>query len=415
MRIATLPSLATLILLSAVATSGGALADPSEVTNDQVQTGDVFSQQTLDVVTADQTVAVTTATGNSVLGSVESGSAFVLSNQRATGSITGHTVLNVSGSPGAATSITTAATGNTGDADVTHGGLGGTFNQAMTQGPGGTGLTARSQIEGADAEAGDIAQHTQAIANSQGFGLTNSASAVETNQSTGADTLADGGAIVGSVSGSSVISAGTVGNNVTSVGVLGSLQTVKASQDNTANLTQASQFTAYGNAQDSATQATAAANNVNLSNEGPSLRATTSQANQSYVRAQAEESSYEFGSAMTSAYGVGNSTLAGNSGSELTLDNGQLNTGGGIEAQAAFSSGGGGYDAYTSATAIGNAATGYACSACGGTISVKNRQDNYADVGASSYTSVSGAARNITATSTAVGNSGSFYVSQPHN
>ncbi|MDB5433219.1 MAG: hypothetical protein JWP35_4335 [Caulobacter sp.] len=409
---AALCAAATSALLSVLAAP--AFADPSEVTNTQVQLGDVFSQQTLDVVTADSTTAVTTATGNGSLGAVENGSAHVVSSQTLSGSVTAQTRLNVSGSPGDATVLSTAATGNSGDAGVTNGALTGTFTQSVTQAPAGTGLTARAQIEGEFAQGGDVSESTQAIANSQGFGLTASTSNVAITQSNTADLIADGGAIMQYVSGTGVVSAATVGNNVTAVGVDASSMTYSATQTNTGSLTQASKFTAYGTSQETVTSATASANNVNSSNEGPLLDATVSQTNASYVRAQAEETSFEFGSASTTAYGVGNTSLAGNFGPELHFDNNQINSGGGIESVASFS-GDTGYDAYSSSTAMGNATTGYSCSQCTGTMSVTNHQTNSADVGASNTIALTGGARNVTGVSTAVGNNGSFYVSAPHN
>ena len=387
---------ATSALLSVLAAP--AFADPSEVTNTQVQLGDVFSQQTLDVVTADSTTAVTTATGNGSLGAVENGSAHVVSSQTLSGSLTAQTRLNVSGSPGDTTALSTAATGNSGDAGVTNGALTGTFTQSVTQAPLGTGLTARAQIEGEFAQGGDVSESTQAIANSQGFGLTASTSNVAITQSNSADLIADGGAIMQYVSGTAIVSAATVGNNVTAVGVDASSMTYAATQTNTGSLTQASKFTAYGTSQETVTSATASANNVNSSNEGLLLDATVSQTNSSYVRAQAEETSFEFGSASTTAYGVGNTSLAGNYGAELHFDNNQINSGGGIESVASFSGD-----------------TGYACSQCTGTMSVTNHQTNSADVGATNTLALTGGARNVTGVSTAVGNSGSFYVSAPHN
>jgi hypothetical protein len=399
---------------SALVLAGPAFADPSQVDNTQVQSGDVFSSQTLDVVTADTTTAVTTATGNSFLGSVEDGSANVTSHQTLSGSVTAQTRLNVSDSPGDTTALSTAATGNTGDAGVTNGALTGAFTQSVTQGAGGTGLTARSQIEGEFAQGGDVSSATQAMANSQGFGLTASTSNLSVTQSNGADLLSDGGAIMQYVSGTASISAATVGNNVTSVGVDASSQTFSAAQTNTSSVVQASKFTAYGNSQYSVTAATASANNVNSSNEGLLLDVTTTQTNSSYVRAQAEETSFEFGSASATAYGVGNSTLAGNFGPEVRLDNTQTNSGGGIESVASFS-GDTGYDAYSSSTATGNAATGYSCSQCTGSMFVTNHQTNSADVGATNSIALTGGARNVTGVSTAVGNNGGFYVSAPHN
>lgn len=365
------------------------------------------------MVVATDTTATTTATGNSVLGSVVSGSANVTSTQTLSGSVSAQTVLNVDGYAGDTATLVTAATGNTADSSIAGGGaLTGTYTQTTTQGVGGTGLTARSQIEAAPSQGEDVYQSTQAIANSAGFGVTASSANVTVTQANGADALADGGAIIQYVSGTAQVSGAAVGNNATAVGVDDSTQTLHFTQTNTGALVQASKFTAYGNSQDTVTTATASGNNVNASNEGLLLDVTTSQSNTSYVRAQAEETSFEFGGGSATAYGVGNSTLAGNFGPEIRLNNTQINSGGGVEAVASFS-GDTGYDAYSSATAMGNAATGYSCSSCTGRMTIANSQTNSADVGARSTTTLTGTARYVTGTATAVGNNGSFYVSTP--
>ena len=95
------------------------------------------------------------------------------------------------------------------------------------------------------------------------------------------------------------------------------------------------------------------------------------------------------------------------------LDNLQTNTGDGVEATASFS-GQDGYDTVTSATAMGNAVTGYVCARCSGRMTVTNNQTNGADVGASTSTTVA-SGRQVTGVSTAIGNNASFTVSAPGN
>jgi hypothetical protein len=204
-----------------------------------------------------------------------------------------------------------------------------------------------------------------------------------------------------------------VANNVTSVGVGGSTAALGVSQTNTGDIVRGTEFTAFGNSQNTVTAATATANNANITNEGASLDVVTDQSNAAYVRAQGEESSYEFGGASVSAYGVGNTVLAGNLGPTVSLDNTQFNDVGGVESVASFT-GDHGYDAFVASTAMGNAATGFACSDCLGGISVNNQQTNAGDVSATGSLSLTGSARSVRATTTAVGNSGSFYVTQPH-
>ena len=72
-----------------------------------------------------------------------------------------------------------------------------------------------------------------------------------------------------------------------------------------------------------------------------------------------------------------------------------------------------GYDATSSATAMGNAATAFACSDCGGAINITNSQTNSGGVSAVSTLSITGANRSVTGVATAVGNNATFYVSKP--
>jgi len=139
---------------------------------------------------------------------------------------------------------------------------------------------------------------------------------------------------------------------------------------------------------------------------------TSAQENQAYVRAQSQASAYQFGSAASIAYGVGNSFMAGNFGAETLIDAVQLNEGGGVEVIADFT-GAEGYDASSTATAIGNAATGYACSDCQGRIVATSQQVNNADVSATGSVNVTGYARSATGVANAVGNTASYYVSRP--
>lgn len=315
--------------------------------------------------------------------------------------------MNVEVNSGASTVLTTAATGNTGDAGVFAGTLRGVFTQAT--GP--TQITSNSHTEAPNAQAGDISSASQAIGNSQGVGVSYGAAGVRITQSNQAQVVSDGGGNVGYVSGSANFAASTAANNATIAGQ-GSAQRVVASQDNGTDLVQASQFTAFGNAYLANTQATATGNNLSAGNAGGLLDVTSDQQNTAYLRAEAVSSAYEYGAGTANAYGVGNSLLAGNQGDETIVDNTQLNDGGGIEAVASYS-GHDGYDAASSATAIGNAATGYACSDCQSTITATNRQTNSAEVGASSTLTLTGTARSAVSAANAVGNTASYYVTRP--
>ena len=400
-----------LVALCGAATS--AFAQPSEVINNQVQAGDVFATGTLNIVTVEEGAQQsTTATGNSMQAYGDRTDMAVTSNQTLVGNVIAQTVVNVDTSLGDDTAISTMALGNTADVGINAATLTGVITQAATFSDN---ITARTQIEGDLAQAGDITAATTAISNNATIGLTNGAAGVRVNQTSGADVLADGGAVMQYVSGTSAISGVAVGNNISSVGDTTSAQRLALGQTNDGALVQASKFTAYGNVQSALTSTTAAGNSANVFNEGPLLDVTSQQVNNAYVRSQAESSAYQFGSASVNAYGAGNTAVAGNSGEALVLDNTQWNGVGGVEVIATFS-GTDGYDSYTQAVAVGNDVTGYACSDCTGTMSVDNRQTNNGDVSSSSTNTVGNqGGRSIVGVSTATGNNASFYVTRPGN
>lgn len=395
-------------MLSGVATSQ--TTSPSPVLNNQINLGEIFSEQTLNVQTVSEGVtASTTAQANGVSVGVTNADVSVTSSQDNQGTVYGHTVVDVGANAGAASALRTTAVGNSGSLSAS----GGTISAFAVQTNSAT-VTARGQVEAANAEAKDLTVSTLAMGNSQGVNLDNGSAGARISQSTTANVLADGGAVVGYVTGTSAVTSTTAGNNINIDGANQSAARAITDQANTAQVTQASKFTAYGNSYLTATTATATGNNLSATNEGPLLDVRSNQWNTSYVRGQAEGSSYLFGAAQTTAYAAGNSSQVNNVGTELVLDNLQTNTGGGVEATASFS-GQDGYDTVTSATAMGNAVTGYVCSRCSGRMTVTNNQTNGADVGASTSTTVASGGRQVTGVSTAIGNNASFTVSAPGN
>lgn len=382
----------------------------TQVNNNQVVLSNVFADQTLDVVdVSDSTSAITPATANTFTGSVVGGSdADVQSTQDVQADVSASALVNVTGSSGDSTILSTAATGNSGEANIYDGG---TLTGTSTQSVGAYNVTASGEYAGPSASTGGLSSSTQAVANSQGYGVEASNADVTVVQSSDALTQADDGGNLQYTDGTAIFSALGTSNNVTAVGTYGSAVTLDVTQTMTGTRTQASNFTGAGNAQDITAQATTTANNVNATNEGY-LNVVTNQDNQSYVRAEANLTSYEYGAATASAYGVGNSTLAGAYGNELVLNNTQTNSGGGVEVIAQFT-GNTGYDAYVSSTAIGNAVTGYVCSTCGGTMTVSNQQTNSAEVGAFGTAAINGSGRSVQSLTAATGNSATFYVSSP--
>jgi len=309
---------------------------------------------------------------------------------------------------GETSQINTTAIANAVEAGTTQGTMTGVYTQIATFAPE---VTAIGMLEASTASAGDVSLATTAAANSISLGLSNGSAGVLINQTSAASVLADGGAVVGYVSGTADVSGTAAGNTMSLVGTDTSAARLEVFQSNTGVIVQASQFTAYGNAQTAITSTSSSGNIATTVNEGPLLDLTSTQFNQSYVRAQAEGTSYLYGEGGATAFGVGNSVLAGNTGEAVVLENVQLNTGGGVEVIASFS-GAEGYDSYARATAVGNDVTGYSCGSCSGQMTVGSSQTNTADVGATATTSA-GTGRLVNSSSTAVGNNASFYVTRP--
>ena len=381
--------------------------------NQQIQNADVNADLTLNVVTADTTTATTSAGANGYSAQVQSGSLDVQSVQTANGNVGAHAVVNVSNASGS-TVITTSATGNTGANDS----LGfADLTGALTQTTGAVSIDAESQLNAGSAAAANISHSVQAMGNSQEISAVGGSAAMTVNQSNQASVQANGGAVIGYTGdGASIFSSVTTGNNIAFNGSSGATSALTVNQSNTGSLVQATQFVNAGNGQTIASQTNAIANNLSVSNDNNPLNVASTQTNTTYVRAQTEETASEFGTGSASANGVGNSLVAGNPGGDLTLNNNQFNSGGGVEVISSFSGTGGlGYDGSSSAIAMGNAVTGFACSTCVNRMTVTNRQTNNTAVSATSTLTMGAANRAATGVATAMGNTATFYVSQPDN
>ena len=353
---------------------------------------------------------MTTATGNSFIGSVVSGGVDVQSNQTLSGDVQAQTTINVATDAGPFLQSLTAATGNSGSSVIQGGGaLTGAFNQTTTSST----IDSESQLNGPNAQTQDATFSSQAVANSQLLGSTDSSIAANVTQANSATVMANGGVVWGDVGDVGAFTAVGAGNNVMSAGQGASSQDLAVSQTNNAPVAQGAMFANFGQSEITQTSATASGNNANITNtEGP-LTVSANQDNEAYVRAQSVETSFQWGGASVDAEAVGNSTVAGNAGPATTLDNVQLNGVGGVQSIASFG-GDTGFDAFVSSSATGNAATGFACSTCGGTMSVTNTQTNLGDVTSNTDVALTGDARSVRGVATAVGNTATFYVSNPH-
>jgi hypothetical protein len=402
--------------------SGVAISQSAVSNNQVVDLGaDVLSTQTLNVENASgATSAITTAGGNGLTAGVETGSLDVQSTQAMHAQAYAGTTTGVT-TYAAGVIATTAATGNDSQSTISGGGaLTGTFGQVTD----GSQVKSDNNFNGAAAQLGFVSGSSQAIANSLDFGVTGSTMKVTTSQSNSATVDAEGGgtpapsgSTVQDTSGSASFSATAVANNINSTGVSGSSQTLRATQTTTNDLTQSGEFVNVGNGQTIQSAATATANNISASNQGGDLNVQDTQSNASFTYGNAVATGFEYGSGQATAYGVGNSVLASNFGPTTELNNNQTNSAG-TDATASFTggnTGGPSYDAVASSSAIGNAATAFACSDCGGTITINNAQMSTGGVEATSSVNITGANRSVTSIATAQGNNATFYVSKPSN
>ncbi len=333
----------------------------------------------------------------------------VRSNQRLNGNVSADATLNVADYSGAVTAIATAATGNTGESNVEDTGLVGVGVQTA----GAVTVQAFSRYNGPEAETGSLSVSSQAIVNSQGYGVTNSVSNVTLSQDSDAIAQSDVGVTLRYTDGIAVNSALSTANNVTATGIGDSDQTLDITQRSTGERIEATSFNFAGNAQDITGQSTATANNLSATNEGGFLDLASSQTNSSNVGAETYVSSFQFGAGQANAFGVANSVMAGNYGPVVNVDNTQVNTGG-VSVMSTFV-GDNGYDAYVSASAMGNAVTGFACSECDPRrLTANNRQTNDGPISAQGTATINGPARQVSSVVSATGNTATFYVSPPH-
>lgn len=397
-------------MLSGVVTSPATAqaTGSSQILNSQINLGEIFSEQTVNVQTATDGVTFTNVVGgNNAPGQVYDTDAAVTSDQTNQGAIYGKTEVNVGADAGAASAVRTTTFGNSATLGVSNGTI-----SALSVQTNKAEVSAYTQVQADRAVAADLTASTLAMGVAHGVTLNNSAAGARISQSNQANVGAEGVATAGYVSGTAAATATTTGNNINLAGGNQSAARLITDQANTAQQTEARQFTAYGNSYLSATVATATGNNLSADNEGPLLDVASTQWNTSHVRSDADGNAYLFGAAQTGAYAVGNSSQVNNVGTEVVLDNLQNNTGG-VEAMARFE-GQDGYDAVTTATAMGNAVSSFACSRCNVRMTATNNQTNDANIGASSSTTITSSGRQVTGVSTAIGNSASFTVGSPY-
>ncbi len=381
------------------------------VLNEQLQLGDVFSHQTLNVVDAQEQVTVnTSAQGNSASGAVQNGSITVQSDQDMRGDAVATTDMTLGGDTYGVVTATTQARGNylavsAYDADLTL--------DATQSNTGGL-ASATSRLGEDDARLlGGAAINAAAISNTVAVYGEGSSVNGTVDQSSSAIVRAYNRIETQYIPAGASVSSQAIVNAIQVTSGQTSGQNLNLIQSSTGDFIEAESSANAGNAWDLAGRAHAAANQAVLYNEGGSVVVTSSQDNNSFVRAAATTTAYDYGRAEAHARGAANELSVGNNDIYLEIDNSQFNTGG-VDVTATFS-GTNGYDVYVGAEAVGNSVTGYACSECAGYLEARNNQSNGGDVSATANTTVAGSTRAVITGANAVGNSATFYVSRPSN
>lgn len=397
--------------LCAAAATEAAAQDGTIVLNQQLQLGDVFAGQTLNVVDSQEQVTVeTSAQGNSASGAVQNGAITVQSDQDMRGDAVATTDLTLGGDTRGEVNATSQAGGNYLAASAYDATL--TLDAAQTNTGGLVSATTQIGDSSARLHAG-AAVGASAISNTIALYGEGSAIRGSIDQSSSAVVRAFGRIESqyipdeASVTSQAIVNAVAVNSGQTSG------QDLSIVQRSTGAFIEAEASANAGNAWDLAARARATANQAVLYNEGGSVVTASDQRNDSFVRASALTTAYDYGRAEAYARGAANELSVGNNDIYVEIDNTQFNAGG-VDVTATFS-GTNGYDVSVGADAVGNSVTGYACSDCEGYLEARNVQTNSGDVSAVANTTVAGSNRSVITGANAVGNSASFYVSRPGN
>ena len=402
------------MLCAAAATEAAAQNPPQDgtiVLNQQLQLGDVFAGQTLNVVdSGDQVTVQGSALGNSASGAVYNGSIIIQSDQTMQGDAVATTDITLSGDTDGVVNATTQAGGNYLAASAYGANL--TLDATQTTDNGLISATTEVGDSSARLHAG-AAVGASAISNTVAvYGQTSLVSGT-INQSSSALVRSFGRIesqyipAEASVTSQAIVNAIAVNSDNTSG------QDLSIAQRSFGSFIESEASANAGNAWDLAARARATANQALLYNEGGAVVTASDQRNSSFVRASALTTAYDYGRAEAYARGAANDLTVGNNDIYVEIDNTQFNTGG-VDVAATFS-GTNGYDVSVGADAVGNSVTGYACSQCDGYLEAANTQTNTGNVSAVANTTVAGSNRSVITGANAVGNAASFYVSRPGN
>ncbi|MDP3656385.1 MAG: holdfast anchor protein HfaD [Brevundimonas sp.] len=397
--------------LCAAAATEAAAQDGAIVLNQQLQLGDVFAGQTLNVVDSqDQVTVQTSAQGNSASGAVENGSITVQSDQDMRGDAVATTDITLGGDTWGEVNTTTQAGGNYLAVSAYAATL--TLNATQSNTGGLVSATAEIGDDTARLHAG-ASVGVSAISNTVALYGEGSVVSGSIDQSSSAVVRSFGRIESQYIPAGASVTSQTIVNAVAVNSGQTSGQELSVVQRSTGDFIESEASANAGNAWDLAARARATANQAVLYNEGGSVVTASDQQNSSFVRASALTTAYDYGRAEAYARGAANELSVGNNDIYVEIDNTQFNSGG-VNVTATFS-GANGYDVSVGADAVGNSVTGYACSECAGYLEARNAQTNSGDVSAVANTTVAGSNRSVISGANAVGNSANFHVSRPGN
>lgn len=404
---AVLTRLATTAGVIALLASPAFAQNTSTALNGQLQWGDVVS--TMNVVSRNGAQSVTsaaTSAGNAVSGANLSGDLDARSEQTMSGAAFATATIDADNT--GATNVIASAQGNTAQAQTEDGNLY---------------LTASQTSDGGDV----LARARATVANSQTLSAGSSSAA--NNAATGADHGDLTANLTQDASNSSYAitdvdaccTGTTVAGSSSAINAYGSESTtstvdVDYTQNSTGGESRATTDVYQYRAYDVTAASTAAANSATINNEWGYVSIRGRQTSSTDVTADTRVTVGTWsGTAVASAYGVGNTTLATNVGSDMAVDIAQMNTGG-VDANAQFSgSSNDGGEVLVSSTAIGNAFTGYVCSQCGdAAVSGTVNQINGGNITSTGTITTNGAGM-IVGSSSAIGNSATFITTQRSN
>lgn len=398
----------SLSLLAAATSLTAAIAAPafaqdgSNVLNEQVLNGSIFADTDLQVEEATEgLVSSTAAVGNSVAASTENQDLGFVSSQTVRGTVNANSYVQARGTSGEVFVNNTSATGNTGDASTSGGYLGTDVYQTVEN----TGRVNANAYSAVGATVGYASGGATAIGNSQGYAAHDGSVGARTVQENYGGATASNESVFCCITGSGTFTSTAVSNNVTSHVENGEVRNdvVQVAGGPTRALNDT--YVVTGNYVTGS--ATATANTVSSYNTGGYAELKADQLNTGPVSAEsyvALENWYGTGASI--AYGVGNSADLVNISPDPVMHTSQVNDG--HVSSVALFDGGSGEHVFTSATSVGNAVSGYACSTCYGVIDATNRQVNNGTVRASARTYVGGSAGYVTSTSSAIGNAASY-------